>query len=82
MFHSMLDHKDLIFQDSTVRLVPVEPERQNYESYLGPQFVRAMERMTAIDCVTGGASTVHGLTRWLSLVACFLITVLCCIQTL
>jgi hypothetical protein len=48
----MLDHKDLIFQDSTVRLVHVHPENQTYQKYLGASFLRAMERNANIDCVT------------------------------
>ncbi len=56
MFASeLLDHKDLIFQDSTVRLVHVEPDMQDYVRYLGPRFVRAMERMEGIDSITAAA---------------------------
>ena len=57
MFDSMLDHKDLIFQDSTVRLVPVKQENQNYQSFLGARFVRAMDRMETIDSVTAAGAT-------------------------
>ena len=57
MFMSMLDHKDLIFQDSTVRLVPVPPSKQNYEDYLETDFLRAMERMENIDTVTASAQS-------------------------
>ena len=56
MFVSMLDHKDLMFQDSTVRLVRVPNSKQNYKDYLETEFLRAMERMENIDCVTAGAS--------------------------
>ena len=59
MFVSMLDHKDLIFQDSTVRLVRVPPSKQDYKSYLGLDFVRAMERMENIDCITTGGACVN-----------------------
>ncbi len=62
MFDSSLDHKDLIFQDSTVRLIPVEKENQNYESFLGPSFVRSMERMEGIDCVTTAGATTTKVT--------------------
>ena len=57
MFVSMLDHKDLIFQDSTVRLVKVPPSKQTYQAYLGTDFMRAMERMENIDCVTTSLAT-------------------------
>ena len=57
MFASeLLDHKDLIFQDSTVRLVQVEKDDQNYEDYLGPSFMRAMERMENLDSITASSS--------------------------
>jgi len=55
MFDSYLDHKDLIFQDSTVRLVPIEQENQNYEKFLGNRFIRSMERMEHIDRITAGS---------------------------
>ena len=35
MFNSMLDHKDLIFQDSAVRLVALDEKEQDYKEYLG-----------------------------------------------
>ena len=57
MFKSMLDHRDLIFQDSTVRLVRVPPQKQNYEAYLETDFLRAMERMENIDKVTASAQS-------------------------
>ncbi|ESO04012.1 hypothetical protein HELRODRAFT_99809 [Helobdella robusta] len=55
MFDSAINHRDLIFQDATVRLVPVTD--QTYEEYLGPEFVRMMERMKLIDKVTGQPSS-------------------------
>ena len=55
----MLNHKDLIFQDSTMRLVSIEKtEEQNYRSYLGENFLRSMERMKDIDRITAGATRV------------------------
>ena len=60
MFVSMLDHKDLIFQDSTVRLVKVPDSKHDYKSYLETDFLRAMERMENIDCITAGAEGVRG----------------------
>ena len=59
MFDSYINHKDLIFQDATVRLLPIDPDNQTYTSYLGEDFVRRMQRMKAIDCVTGRASAKH-----------------------
>jgi melanoma-associated antigen p97 len=59
MFDSILNHKDLIFQDATVRLVEVKPEHQTYDAYLGAGFIRAMERHEGVDCVTGGSGMIH-----------------------
>jgi melanoma-associated antigen p97 len=59
MFDSYINHKDLIFQDATVRLLPIASENQTYTSYLGPDFIRRMQRMRSIDCVTGGASVIR-----------------------
>jgi len=61
MFSSYEDHKDLIFQDVTVRLVRIDPNNQTYIGYLGPTFIRSMQRMESIDCVTGrsAAAIVH-----------------------
>ena len=53
MFDSTVNHKDLIFQDATVRLVHVNPRNQTYDAYLGPTFIRSMQRMASVDCVTG-----------------------------
>ena len=74
MFDSYLDHKDLIFQDSTVRLVPIEPDHQNYERFLGSRFIRAMERMEHIDRITAGSEHLHAayITIFLSLLFTFL----------
>ena len=55
MFTSMLDHKDLLFQDSTVRLMVVPESKQSYQEYLGESFLRAMERMESIDTITSTA---------------------------
>ena len=61
MFDSTVNHKDLIFQDATVRLVRINPANQTYSAYLGPTFVRSMQRMASIDCVTGrsAATSIH-----------------------
>jgi melanoma-associated antigen p97 len=68
MFDSTVNHKDLIFQDATVRLVSINPNNQTYTAYLGPNFVRAMQRMAVIDCVTGSTGVSMHLpmiSRWL-----------------
>lgn len=72
MFDSTIGHKDLLFQDATVRLVYIPDSNQTYLAYLGPTFVRAMQRQKTIDCVTGSpAVSVHMLTIswWLAAAA-------------
>lgn len=61
MFDSTVNHKDLMFQDATIRLVHINPRNQTYDAYLGPTFIRSMQRMATIDCVTGrsAASALH-----------------------
>ena len=54
MFNSYVDYRDLIFQDSTVRLSPIEYENQDFKTFLGESFIRSMERMAGIDCMTTG----------------------------
>ena len=49
MFNSYVDYRDLIFQDSTVRLSPIEYENQDFKTFLGESFIRSMERMAGID---------------------------------
>ena len=77
MFSSDLNYKDLIFQDSTVRLVSVDKDQQNYNDYLGTSFVRAMERMNNIDCVTGKSSLLHASPVILLLILAFIQVILC-----
>ena len=75
MFASeLLDHKDLIFQDSTVRLVHIEKDKQNYEKYLGPSFMRAMERMENLDSIT--ASSSQNIYSFMMLIASLLLCLL------
>jgi len=59
MFDSYINHRDLIFQDATVRLLPIPLENQTYVDYLGEEFMRRMQRMKVIDSVTGRASAVN-----------------------
>lgn len=47
MFVSEPKYKDLIFQDSTVKLKPIPSEKRDYRNYLGHEFMKAM---TIVDC--------------------------------
>jgi len=60
MFDSMLGHKDLLFQDATIRLMEINDTIQTYQDYLGPAFIRAMERHESVDCVTGSHAVTLG----------------------
>jgi len=76
MFDSILNHKDLIFQDATVRLVQIDSGDQDYKAYLGDDFIRSMERHKSVDCVTGAAPNTranHSLTLLFSSLSCFVI---------
>ena len=77
------DHKDLIFQDSTVRLVPVAEDLQNYEDYLEEEFTRSMERMEGIDCITANTAptigSTSGITRYMSLLLCIVTVFYLCL---
>lgn len=53
MFDSGVDQDDLLFSDSTVRLVEVAPEKQNYEAYLGTTFLKAVNTLNQFDCTSG-----------------------------
>ncbi|XP_047480252.1 melanotransferrin-like [Penaeus chinensis] len=47
MFHSDEPYADLIFQDATQQLVPLEKEEQHYHPYLGIEFLNARYE---VDC--------------------------------
>lgn len=51
MFVSDKGFKDLIFQDSTVNLKLIAPEKRDYRKYLGHEFLKAM---SVVDCTAGG----------------------------
>ena len=54
MFDSGVDQDDLLFSDSTVKLVEVAPELQTYESYLGESFLKAVNTLDQFDCTSNG----------------------------
>lgn len=61
MFHSGLFYSDLIFSDEAVRLVPLLPEEQSYEAYLGWDFINQVENLNEYQCIpVAGSSTLHG----------------------
>ncbi|XP_050694554.1 melanotransferrin-like [Eriocheir sinensis] len=50
MFHSPEPYADLIFQDATQQLVPLDLEEQHYHPYLGMEFLNARYE---VDCTAG-----------------------------
>ncbi|KAK2174910.1 hypothetical protein NP493_768g01007 [Ridgeia piscesae] len=81
MFASMLNHKDLMFQDSTVRLVAIKEKKQNYRDYLGASFIRAMERNDEIDCITSSANQVALVSvKQTTLVVCLVYLLASCLR--
>lgn len=57
MFDSGVDQDDLLFSDSTVRLVEVDADKQTYEEYLGESFLKAVNTLNQFDCTSGHIST-------------------------
>ena len=77
MFDSGYFYQDLIFNDEAVRLVPIEPEMQDYQAYLGADFIGQIRNLDYYMCVpttnTGSttrlsAQVVSAVTVLLSLV--------------
>ncbi|KAL4231745.1 negative regulation of tumor necrosis factor (ligand) superfamily member 11 production [Mactra antiquata] len=62
MFDSGLFYADLIFSDEAVRLIPISPDRQNYENYLGWDFINQIKNLDEYQCVpiSGGMCTYVG----------------------
>lgn len=60
MFHSGLFYSDLIFSDEAVRLVPLSAEEQNYETYLGWDFINQIENLNEYQCIpVAGSGSLH-----------------------
>lgn len=53
MYHSDEPYADLIFQDATQQLVPLELEEQHYHPYLGLEFLNARYE---VDCTAKGST--------------------------
>lgn len=61
MFDSGLFYTDLIFNDEAVRLIPIPQERQNYEKYLGWDFINQIKNLDEYQCVPLSAGNfIHG----------------------
>ncbi|KAF7490608.1 Melanotransferrin [Sarcoptes scabiei] len=54
MFVSDAKHKNLIFQDSTVKLKPIETDKRDYRKYLGHEFLTAIN---IVDCESNRSSS-------------------------
>ena len=56
MFDSGLFYTDLIFTDEAVRLIPLDADMQNYQSYLGWDFINQIHNLDQYQCIpTAGA---------------------------
>lgn len=51
MFDSGTYYNDLLFTDSAVRLMQLPKEKQNYETYLGPNFISQIEALKQYTCM-------------------------------
>ena len=57
LFDSGLFYQDLIFNDEAVRLIPVEQDMQNYEAYLGHDFIGQIRNLDHYMCVPPAQSS-------------------------
>ncbi|UYV68315.1 MFI2 [Cordylochernes scorpioides] len=69
MFVSPNDYQDLIFQDATQQLRKIEPERRDYKTYLGFDFLQSVR---VVDC-TAGAGTISLSATFITLFLSFLV---------
>ncbi|XP_070154715.1 transferrin 2 [Polyergus mexicanus] len=58
MYYSPSPYSDLIFQDATQQLIVIPPEKREYSTYLGPDFMRARR---IVDCNAGAAAIGYSL---------------------
>ena len=71
MFDSGVDQDDLLFSDSTVRLVEVDSDKQTYEKYLGESFLKAVNTLNQFDCTNGQTSiTINTLLLLIAFLYC------------
>jgi len=71
MFVSEIEHKDLIFQDSTVQLKAIPRWKRDYKEYLGHDFLKAM---SLVDCTAGAHSIEASFVNYLLLVITLIIS--------
>ena len=76
MFDSGLFYQDLIFNDEAVRLIPIEPDMQNYEAYLGYDFIGQIRNLDHYMCVPPANSSSNIISALVSLLAFMFILVL------
>ena len=56
LFDSGFFYQDLIFNDEAVRLVPIEPDMQDYKAYLGSDFIGQIRNLDHYMCVPASNS--------------------------
>lgn len=66
MYYSPSPYSDLIFQDATQQLIVIPPEKREYSTYLGPDFMRARR---IVDCNAGAAAIGYSLFGTIVMVA-------------
>nr|XP_003703507.1 PREDICTED: melanotransferrin isoform X1 [Megachile rotundata] len=65
MFYSTPPYSDLIFQDATQQLVVIPPEKREYSTYLGPDFLRARR---IVDCNAGASAIEHSILATIAMI--------------
>ncbi|XP_014782585.1 melanotransferrin [Octopus bimaculoides] len=69
MFDSGTYYNDLLFTDSAVRLMQLPEEKQNYKTYLGPNFISQIEALKQYTCMPIDGSPIQRLSPSLLLAA-------------
>ncbi|XP_018373609.1 PREDICTED: melanotransferrin isoform X2 [Trachymyrmex cornetzi] len=66
MYYSRPPYSDLIFQDATQQLVVIPPNKREYITYLGPDFMRARR---IVDCNAGASVISYSLFATIIMIA-------------
>ncbi|XP_050449734.1 melanotransferrin [Cataglyphis hispanica] len=66
MYYSPPPYSDLIFQDATQQLIVIPPEKREYSTYLGPDFMRARR---IVDCNAGASAISYSLFGTIVMIA-------------
>ncbi|GAB1603632.1 melanotransferrin-like [Argonauta hians] len=75
MFDSGTFYSDLLFTDAAVRLIYLPPEKQNYQSYLGRNFISQIDALKQYTCMPIDNACVHHMSFTLLLTSLIVVLV-------